>query len=69
MPATMSSQGYQTTAPSLAAARGYLRAAVPILKQIAAVAGQRVCIRDAVVYVDDVATRPNVGPSTHGSVR
>jgi conjugative transfer signal peptidase TraF len=37
---------------ALAAARDYLPRSVPILKQIAAVAGQRVCIRDAVVYVD-----------------
>jgi conjugative transfer signal peptidase TraF len=39
----------------LAATRGYLPRSVPILKQIAAVAGQRVCIRDAVVYIDDNA--------------
>ena len=36
----------------LAAARDYLPRSVPILKQIAAVAGQRICVRDAVVYVD-----------------
>src|SRR5208283_2708259 len=37
---------------TLAAARGYLPRSVPILKKIAAVAGQRVCIRDGVVYID-----------------
>ncbi len=38
---------------TLAATRGYLPRSVPILKQIAAVPGQRVCIRDGVVYIDD----------------
>jgi type IV secretory pathway protease TraF len=37
---------------TLAATRGYLPRSVPILKQIAAVAGQHVCIRDTVVYID-----------------
>jgi conjugative transfer signal peptidase TraF len=37
---------------ALAALRGYLPRSVPILKQIAAVAGQHVCIRDTVVYID-----------------
>jgi conjugative transfer signal peptidase TraF len=37
---------------TLAATRGYLPRSVPILKQIAAVAGQCVCVRDAVVYID-----------------
>ena len=37
---------------TLAATRGYLPRSVPILKQIAAVAGQLVCIRDTVVYID-----------------
>ena len=36
----------------LAARRDYLPRSVPILKQIAAVAGQFVCVRDAVVYID-----------------
>jgi conjugative transfer signal peptidase TraF len=40
---------------TLAATRGYLPRSVPILKQIAAVDGQRVCIRDTVVYIDDTA--------------
>jgi conjugative transfer signal peptidase TraF len=40
---------------AFAATRGYLPRSVPILKQIAAVNGQRVCIRDAVVYVDGAA--------------
>ena len=37
---------------ALAETRGYLPRSVPILKQIAAIAGQRVCIRDTVVYID-----------------
>src|SRR5271155_5843415 len=37
---------------ALAAMRGYLPRSVPIRKQIAAVAGQRVCIHDSVVYID-----------------
>jgi conjugative transfer signal peptidase TraF len=41
----------QATA-KLAAARGYLPQSVPVLKQIAARAGQRVCIENGVVYVD-----------------
>ena len=40
---------------ALAAARDYLPRSVPILKQIAALGGQRVCIRNAVVYVDGAA--------------
>jgi conjugative transfer signal peptidase TraF len=40
---------------TLAASRGYLPRSVPILKQIAAVSGQRVCIRRAVVYIDSIA--------------
>ena len=39
-------------AATLAATRGYLPRSVPILKQIVAVAGQSVCIRDTVVYID-----------------
>src|SRR5271155_2162797 len=37
---------------ALAATHGYLPRSVPILKQIAAVAGQLVYIRDTVVYID-----------------
>jgi conjugative transfer signal peptidase TraF len=37
---------------ALAAVRDYLPRSVPILKQIAAVAGQRVCVRNGVVYID-----------------
>lgn len=40
---------------TLAATRGYLPRFVPILKQIAAVPGQRVCVRDGIVYIDGVA--------------
>ena len=39
---------------ALAAKRGYLPRSVPLLKRIAAVAGQRICIRNAAVHVDDV---------------
>jgi conjugative transfer signal peptidase TraF len=40
---------------ALAAARDYLPRSIPILKQIAALGGQYVCIRDAVVYIDGSA--------------
>jgi conjugative transfer signal peptidase TraF len=40
---------------AFAATRGYLPRSVPILKQIAAIGGQRVCIRNGVVYVDGAA--------------
>src|SRR5437899_2532066 len=36
----------------LAATRGYLPVSVPVLKRIAAVSGQQVCVRDSVVCVD-----------------
>ena len=39
----------------LAADRGYLPRSVPVLKQIAAVPGQEVCVRDGAVYVDSYA--------------
>jgi conjugative transfer signal peptidase TraF len=35
-----------------AAVRGYLPASVPVLKRIAAVPGQRVCVQDATVSID-----------------
>lgn len=35
-----------------AAARGYLPQSVPVLKRIAAVAGQRVCVEDTTVSID-----------------
>ena len=35
-----------------AAARGYLPQSLPVLKRIAAVAGQRVCVEDAIVSID-----------------
>jgi conjugative transfer signal peptidase TraF len=38
---------------SIAATRGYLPRSVPVLKRIAAVEGQRVCVRNALVYVND----------------
>ena len=40
---------------AFAAVRGYLPRSVPILKQIAALNGQHVCIRDGVVYVGGTA--------------
>lgn len=40
---------------TLAAERGYLPRSVPVLKQIAAIAGQRVCVRDRLVYIDGSA--------------
>lgn len=40
---------------AFAAQRGYLPDAVPLLKRIAALPPQRVCIRDRVVLVDDHA--------------
>jgi conjugative transfer signal peptidase TraF len=39
----------------LAAARGYLPLTVPLLKQVGAVGGVRVCACNGVVYVDGVA--------------
>jgi len=36
---------------ALAAARGYLPRSVPVLKRIAAVAGQRVCVQSSVVVI------------------
>jgi conjugative transfer signal peptidase TraF len=44
-----------TDTAAFAAARGYLPRSVLILKQIAAVSGQPVCIRNAVVYIDGAA--------------
>ena len=37
----------------LAAERGYLPSSVPALKQIAAMEGEPVCVRDGQVYIDD----------------
>lgn len=39
---------------SLAAQRGYLPIGIPLLKRVAAVAGQRVCIADRIVRIDGV---------------
>lgn len=39
----------------LAAARGYLPLTVPLLKQVGAVAGVRVCVCNDIVYIDSVA--------------
>ncbi len=46
---------------TLAAARGYLPRSVPVLKRIAAVAGQRVCIRNGAVYIDGIAVARTLG--------
>lgn len=43
------------TSAALAAERGYLPRSVPVLKQIAAIAGQGVCVRDGVVNIDGSA--------------
>jgi conjugative transfer signal peptidase TraF len=40
---------------TFAALRGYLPLSVPVLKRIAALSGQHVCIHDATVYIDGVA--------------
>jgi conjugative transfer signal peptidase TraF len=40
---------------SFAAARGYLPRSVPVLKQIAALPGQQVCMRNGLVYFDGAA--------------
>jgi type IV secretory pathway protease TraF len=42
-------------AAAFAAARGYLPSAVPVLKPIAAVRGQHVCIRNDMVYIHGAA--------------
>ena len=39
---------------SLAAQRGYLPIGIPLLKRVAAMAGQRVCIADRIVHIDGV---------------
>jgi len=40
-------------ASALAARRGYLPAGLPVLKQVAAVAGQHVCAREAAILIHD----------------
>jgi len=39
-------------AAGLAASRGYLPAGLPVLKQVAAVAGQHVCAREGAIVID-----------------
>ena len=39
----------------LAAERGYVPLSIPVLKRVAAVGGQHVCVRDGLVYVDGVS--------------
>ena len=50
----------------LAAARGYLPLTVPLLKQVGAVAGVRVCACNGVVYVDSVATTRTLDADSNG---
>jgi conjugative transfer signal peptidase TraF len=40
-------------AAALAARRGYLPAGLPVLKQVAAIAGQQVCVRGIELFIDD----------------
>ena len=46
---------------NFAASRGYLPRSVPILKQVAAVSAQRVCIGNAVVHIDGAAVAHTLG--------
>src|SRR5439155_4549770 len=46
---------------SFAVSRSYLPRSVPILKQVAAVSGQRVCIHNAAVYIDGAAVAHTLG--------
>jgi conjugative transfer signal peptidase TraF len=53
-------------AASLAAARGYLPLTVPLLKQVRAAVGMRVCVCSAVVYVDGVAITQTLEVDSNG---
>jgi conjugative transfer signal peptidase TraF len=55
-------------AAALAAARGYLPLTVPLLKQVAAVAGVRVCACNGVVYVDGVAVARTLDVDSNGRI-
>ncbi|HEV2038293.1 MAG TPA: S26 family signal peptidase [Candidatus Eremiobacteraceae bacterium] len=55
-------------AASLAAARGYLPTTVPLLKQVGAVAGVRVCACNGLVYVDGVAIVRTLGLDSNGRI-
>ena len=50
----------------LAAARGYLPLTVPLLKQVRAAMGTRVCVCGAVVYVDGVAVASTLDADSKG---
>jgi conjugative transfer signal peptidase TraF len=50
----------------LAAARGYLPLTVPLLKQVGAVAGVRVCACNGVVYIDGAAVGRVLDVDTNG---
>jgi conjugative transfer signal peptidase TraF len=50
----------------LAAARGYLPLTVPLLKQVGAVGGVRVCVCNGIVYVDDVAVARTLADDSNG---
>lgn len=51
----------------LAAERGYLPRSVPVLKQVVAMGGQRVCVRDGWVYIDGAAVASTL--QTDGQTR
>jgi conjugative transfer signal peptidase TraF len=39
---------------TFAAGRGYLARSIPVLKRVAAIGGQHVCVREGVVFIDGV---------------
>jgi conjugative transfer signal peptidase TraF len=51
---------------TLAASRGYVPRSVPVLKRIAAVEGQAVCIRDRVVSVDGAPIASTLSVDVNG---
>ena len=53
-------------AASLAAVRGYLPLTVPLLKQVEAAVGMRVCVCGAVVYVDGAAVARTLDVDSNG---
>jgi len=50
----------------IAAARGYLPRSIPVLKQVAAVGGQLVCIADDSVFIDTEAVAKVIANDAHG---
>jgi len=55
--------GLHSDTTTLAATRSYLPRSVLILKQTVAIGSQRVCIRDAVVYIDDAPAARRLDPT------